>query len=139
MPPRRQPSHGGVFQNPWAVLDPETTHQITPQPVFEDVSSPYFLHNSENPGSVLVTSPLSGANNYHSWSRAMLIALDAKNKTAFVDGSLPRPPTDDLLFNSWKRCNSMVKSWLLNYISKEFSTSLLCFQDASEIWTDLRS
>lgn len=134
MPPRRQPPHGGTFQNPWA----EPTI-LAAQHVFEDVSSPYFLHNSQNPGSILVTTLLSGAANYHSWSRAMLIALDTKNKTTFVDGTLPRPFEDDLLFNSWKRYNSMVKSWLLNSISQEFSTSLRCFQDASDIWTDLRS
>lgn len=33
----------------------------------------------------------------------------------------------------------MVKSWLLNSVSQEFSTSLLCFEDASGIWSDLRS
>lgn len=97
------------------------------------------MHNSENPGAILVTTPLSGAGNYHSWSRAILIALEAKNKTAFIDSSLPRPDDDDLLFVPWKRCNSMVKSWLLNTVSKEFANSLLCFQNAVDIWTDLRS
>lgn len=86
-----------------------------------------------------MTTPLTGSGDYHSWSQAMIIALDAKNKTGFVDGSLPRLPSDDLLFVAWKHCNSMVKSWLLNTISREFSNSLLCFQDAVEIWNDLKS
>ena len=42
--------------------------------------NPYFLSASENPGSVLVTQPLLGMRNYHSWSRAMILALTAKKK-----------------------------------------------------------
>ena len=42
--------------------------------------NPYFLSASENPGSVLVTQPLLGMRNYHSWSRATILALTAKKK-----------------------------------------------------------
>ena len=42
--------------------------------------NPYFLSASENPGSVLVTQPLLGMRTYHSWSRAMILALTAKKK-----------------------------------------------------------
>lgn len=117
-------------QNPFAAALP--TYQ-------DDYFSPYFLHKSENPGAVLVTTLLSGSGNYHSWSRAMLIALDAKNKTTLIDGSLPRSSSGDLLFPAWKYCNNMVKSWLLNSVSMEFSNSLLSFRDTVEIWNDLRS
>ncbi|XVF80409.1 hypothetical protein PTKIN_Ptkin15bG0068300 [Pterospermum kingtungense] len=132
MAPRRSNNNPNRF----AELDPSMAVVQAP---FEDTSSPYYLHNNENPGTVLVTTPLSGSNNYHSWSRAMLTALDAKNKAGFVDGSISRPTNDDLLFAAWKRCNSMVKSWLFNAICKEITTSLLCFQTAAEIWTDLKS
>ncbi|MCI78498.1 hypothetical protein A2U01_0099768, partial [Trifolium medium] len=39
-----------------------------------DTLNLYFLHPNENPSLVLVTPPLSGPN-YHSWSRAMTMAL----------------------------------------------------------------
>lgn len=53
--------------------------------------NPYSLHHSYGPTNVLVTHPLTGAENYKSWSRAMLMALSGKNKSGFVDGSIKKP------------------------------------------------
>ncbi|KAL5540363.1 hypothetical protein UlMin_043038 [Ulmus minor] len=64
----------------------------------EDSSSPYFLHNGDHPGLTLVSNPLNGAN-YHTWRRAMLMALTAKNKVGFVDGTISRPMSTDLIFD----------------------------------------
>lgn len=138
MPPRKQQFPGTSFQNPWPGLEQE----VAPPPqrhVHDNDSSPYYLHNSETPGAVLVTTILLGSSNYHSWSRGILLALDAKNKTAFIDGTISQPNPDDLLFPAWKRVNSMVKSWILNSVSKEFSASLLGFHTAADLWSDLRS
>ena len=44
-----------------------------------------FLHNSDHPGMVLITAPLTGSN-YLTWSRSMKIALIAKQKLGFVNG-----------------------------------------------------
>ena len=55
--------------------------------------NPYFLSASENLGSVLVTQPLLGMRNYHSWSRAMILALTAKKKIGFINGRIPMPDT----------------------------------------------
>ena len=67
----------------------------------------------------------------------MKISLEAKNKLSFVDGSMPRLSVDDRLFKIWSRCNSMVKSWILNVVSKEIYDSILYYQDAAEMWDDL--
>ncbi|XP_061372446.1 uncharacterized protein LOC133314915 [Gastrolobium bilobum] len=69
----------------------------------------------------------------------MTLALTAKHKLYFVDGSVLRPPASDLLFSSWLRCNSMVISWILNSVSKEIADSLLYFSTAYEVWTDLQT
>ncbi|RVX19233.1 Retrovirus-related Pol polyprotein from transposon RE1 [Vitis vinifera] len=83
----------------------------------EDSTSPYFLHNSDHPGIVLVSHHLTGAN-YNNWSKAMVMALTAKNKISFIDGSIPCPESDDLLFGTWIRlqqhecaCGTM-KTWM---------------------------
>lgn len=65
------------------------------------------------------------------------ISLDAKNKIGFVDETLSRPAVDDCLFKIWSRCNSMVKSWLLNVVNKEIYDSILYYDDASQMWDDL--
>jgi hypothetical protein len=59
-----------------------------------DFSNPYYLHHGDSPGSLLVSQPLAG-NNYHTWKRSMSMALSAKNKLGFIDGSLPKPDESD--------------------------------------------
>ncbi|XP_061340934.1 uncharacterized protein LOC133287358 [Gastrolobium bilobum] len=106
--------------------------------LMEDSSSPYFLHNSDHPGMILNPHLLSGSN-FNSWHRGMPLALTAKNKLAFVDGSVPRPSSNDLLFPSWNRCNSMVISWIINSVTNEIADSLLYFTNAFDVWSDLKT
>ncbi|GAU28547.1 hypothetical protein TSUD_268860 [Trifolium subterraneum] len=102
-----------------------------------DALNPYFLHSNENPGNVLVT-PLLSSSNYHSWSRAMTVALRSKNKLHFINGSLPRPLDEDRDSIAWDRCNTMVMSWLSNAVEPEISQSILWIDTASEIWKELK-
>lgn len=69
----------------------------------------------------------------------MIMELSAKNKIRFIDGSI-KQLGDALATESqqWNRCNDMVKSWLLNSISKELSLSVIYCKLASEIWVDLK-
>ncbi|CAA7015065.1 unnamed protein product [Microthlaspi erraticum] len=100
------------------------------------IHSPYHLTSGDNPGISLISEVLDGTN-FDNWRIAMTISLDAKNKISFVDGSIPRPTELHRSFRIWSRCNSMVKSWLLNSVSKQIYMSILRFNDASEIWNDL--
>ncbi|KAM6587574.1 hypothetical protein CsatA_010179 [Cannabis sativa] len=65
----------------------------------EDVSSPFFLNLDDHPSLVLVSTIFNGAN-YQSWKCIITMALIAKNKIAFIDGSLPRPDVGNHLLNS---------------------------------------
>ncbi|XP_039135772.1 uncharacterized protein LOC120273204 [Dioscorea cayenensis subsp. rotundata] len=98
-------------------------------------SDPYAIHHSNNPTAVLVQPFLTG-DNHASWSRAMTLALRAKSKFGFVDGSLSKS-TDAVLINNWGRCNDLVSSWILNSISLEIRPSILYPETASQIWNDL--
>ncbi|XP_019431412.1 PREDICTED: uncharacterized protein LOC109338595, partial [Lupinus angustifolius] len=102
-----------------------------------DPISPYYLSPNENPGAVLVPALLSG-DNYHAWSRAMIMALQMKNKMMFVDGSLPKPETHDQLYTVWSRCNSLVVSWITHSIQPSMVQSILWMDTAKEIWDDLK-
>ncbi|KAL5554368.1 hypothetical protein UlMin_041769 [Ulmus minor] len=77
------------------------------------------------------------SNNYNSWSRAMTMALIAKNKLCFVDGNLFGPSLDDVCYNSWCRCNSKVMSWILHAISREIADSVMYIDNAKDMWNDL--
>ena len=57
---------------------------------WENTASPFFLSSGDNPGVSLVVQHLT-EENYNTWSRAILISLDAKTKLGFIDGSIPKP------------------------------------------------
>lgn len=106
--------------------------------VIEDPMNPYFLSHADNQVMILVSQHLDG-DNYISWSRSMIIALSAKNKLGFVNGSI-QCPTDsnpNLLY-VWSRGNNIVISWILNSVSKEISASIILSESAADIWIDLR-
>lgn len=123
-PPVAQPRNTGA---PRMVIPPES---------MDPNQSPLFMHNADHPGLQLISLKLDGSN-YDDWNAAMKIALDAKNKIGFVDGTLTRPDTSDPTFRLWSRCNSMVKSWLLNSVSPQIYRSILRLNDAADIWRDL--
>ncbi|XP_056852251.1 uncharacterized protein LOC130512672 [Raphanus sativus] len=104
----------------------------------DNIHSPYFLHSSDHPGLVLASEALDGTN-YSIWTIAMTTSLEAKNKLGFIDGSIAMPVDTDPFYKIWCRCNSMVKSWLLNSVSKQIYTSVLYFKAASDIWNDLHT
>ena len=94
-----------------------------------------FLHNSDHPGMVLVTAPLTGSN-YLTWSGSMKIALIAKQKLGFVNGKCVQPDMNSKEYERWLRA-SMVISWILNSISKDIVDAFLYANTAKELWDEL--
>ena len=105
------------------------------QASIEDSDSPYLLYSSDHLGLTLVCHQLTSPN-FHTSRRAMVMALNAKNKLAFVNVMLPYPSSTNLLFAIWSRCDSMVYSWILNLVSKEIVDSFLYLDSAFAIWFD---
>lgn len=50
----------------------------------------YLLHHSDQPGAILVPQLLN-EENYGTGSRDRIMALSAKNKEGFIEGSISRP------------------------------------------------
>ncbi|KAI9180778.1 hypothetical protein LWI28_008081 [Acer negundo] len=98
-------------------------------------NDPFFVHHSDNPTTVLVSPMLSG-DNYNTWLRSISRALRAKNKLGFVDGTI-QPPTDLLEKSKWSRCDDLVASWVLNYVTLEIHGSILYANFTHDIWKDL--
>ena len=103
----------------------------------KQTSSPFFLHALDSPGSNLVSMVLTG-DNYNSWSRAMTIALSAKNKMGFVTGDIQKPQSTDVTYTPWVRVNNMILSWILNSIHQDLVPTVLYTESVAEVWTDLR-
>ncbi|KAL5555896.1 hypothetical protein UlMin_038132 [Ulmus minor] len=67
----------------------------------------------------------------------MNIALVAKNKLCFVDGSIDKPSIDDPVYGLWSRCKSMVMSWILHFILKDIAESIMYLDSVFNMWSDL--
>ncbi|KAL5787778.1 hypothetical protein ACOSP7_004727 [Xanthoceras sorbifolium] len=74
--------------------------------------SPFYIHPSNSPGTVLISQLLNG-DNYPTWRHAMRMALSTKNKMGFITGTIIKPQSPKAKIVEWERCNDMVLSWLL--------------------------
>ncbi|PWA74191.1 hypothetical protein CTI12_AA255210 [Artemisia annua] len=66
------------------------------------------------------------------------MALGAKLKLGFIDGSCAIPPVGSEELQRWIRCDYMVTCWILNSMVTEFSDAFLYSQSACELWREIR-
>ncbi|GJZ88337.1 ribonuclease H-like domain-containing protein, partial [Tanacetum coccineum] len=104
-----------------------------------DAGNPLHVHNSDNSSSVLVPFKLLGTENYRMWNNAMKLALQARNKYGFVDGSCVRDSyaDSDVLCAQWDRCNAMVLTWIMNVVSSDVYMGLVYSENAADVWKEL--
>ena len=101
-----------------------------------DISSPLYVHPSDNPGISLVQNPFDGIG-YRSWRRSVLRVLSVKNKLGFINGDCKWLDPRTLRFRQWGRCDDMVTSWILNSLSKKIAESVEYVSDSFELWKEL--
>ena len=109
--------------------------ESTPSDLNFDHTSPYYLHPSDA-SFILVSAPFSGTN-FNDWKRAVVIALSAKNKLAFIDGSIPKPELNSPTFKCWDRVNNTLMTWFMKILYQPIARSVLHFPTAFDIWRDL--
>ncbi|GJS40027.1 cysteine-rich receptor-like protein kinase 8 [Tanacetum coccineum] len=110
-----------------------------PPPNIIDINSPnysLYLHPNDHPGLILISKKLVGSENYSSWKRSMMIALNAKNKLKIVTGEMIEPTIDSEERALWERTNDMIISWILNTISDQISNNLNFVNSASALWNE---
>lgn len=96
-------------------------------------SYPYYLHGADHPGLSLVPHPLNGGN-FLPWRRSMIIALEAKNKLQFIDGTLAKPDVSSENYTVWRKVDRTVLSWILNALTKELSETFVYATSAKQLW-----
>nr|GLL30618.1 uncharacterized protein LOC109157049 [Ipomoea trifida] len=134
---QNQAGSSGVNQN---APNPNPIPTAVPIGNFDpnDLRNPLHIHPSESPTLQLVTMQLEGRSNYHSWARAMEMALRSKNKMTFVNGLVPVPNELDPRYYDWDRCNTMVLSWILRAVSPTIGRGVLWINTAEGVWKDLK-
>ncbi|GJW53024.1 putative LTR copia-type gag-polypeptide [Tanacetum coccineum] len=100
-----------------------------------DAGNPLYVQNSDNSNSALIPFKLIGTENYRIWSGAMKLALQARNKYGFVDGSCLKKSyaTSDVLYAQWDRCNTMIMTWIMNVVSQDVYMGLIYSENAADV------
>ncbi|KAJ8620304.1 hypothetical protein MRB53_028833 [Persea americana] len=117
--------------------DGEKSDGRPPSP-FTDPTSPYFLHPSSNPGSVLTQIKLKGEN-YSAWEQAIILALRSQNKLGFIDGSIATPDKSDSHFVTWEIVNSMLCSWIANSLDDSIRATVSRLSNVKILWECLKN
>ncbi|GJZ90791.1 cysteine-rich receptor-like protein kinase 8 [Tanacetum coccineum] len=84
---------------------------------------PLYLHQTDHPGLILISKKLTRSDNYGSWRRSMMIALNAKNKYRITIGEYLEPSINCDTRVLWERNNDMIISWILNVSKLLLETS----------------
>ncbi|XP_057972774.1 uncharacterized protein LOC131160917 [Malania oleifera] len=66
------------------------------------------------------------------------MALSAKNKLGFIDGTVEALLLTDANYATWKRGNDTVKLWILNSLSDDVYSSMMFIKSARDIWIELK-
>nr|GEX23309.1 integrase, catalytic core [Tanacetum cinerariifolium] len=100
-------------------------------------SDPLHLHPNDS-SAFMVSIKLKGIENYKVWSCAMLLDLEGKNKTGFIDGSCKRSKTDEILGRQWDMNGSSIADYYhkLNALWKQYDAMI---ELPKEVLPDVRS
>ncbi|GKE85580.1 cysteine-rich receptor-like protein kinase 8, partial [Tanacetum coccineum] len=92
---------------------------------------------NDHQGLILISKKLTGLENYSTWKRSMMIALNARNKLKLMNGEYEEHVVNSLLRSLWERANDMVISWILNIVSEKIRNNLSFVNSAIALWSEL--
>ncbi|CAH9106160.1 unnamed protein product [Cuscuta europaea] len=101
-----------------------------------DHTSPYYLGPQDRPGDYITPIRLHGEN-YDDWAGSVRLALKARRKFVFLDGSI-KTYENHCTEEDWQTIHSMLVSWLMNTIAPEVRSTLSQYEDAKLLWEDLK-
>lgn len=101
------------------------------------IISPYDLTSGDNPGN-LISQPLLRGPNYDEWSANLRLALQARKKFGFVNGSIPSPEQDSEDYEDWCANNTLVISWIKLTIVDTLRSSIPYCDTAYDLWLHIQ-
>nr|GEZ49066.1 cysteine-rich RLK (receptor-like protein kinase) 8 [Tanacetum cinerariifolium] len=116
--------------------NPSSSNNLNTNDV-NSVHQPLYFYQNDHPGLILISKKLTGSENYNTWKRSMMIALNAINKSKLINGEFEEPAINSSLISLWERANDMVISWILNTVSKQIGNNLSFVNSATALWSEL--
>ncbi|XP_010668098.1 uncharacterized protein LOC104885090 [Beta vulgaris subsp. vulgaris] len=104
--------------------------------VVSNYNDPYFLSNGDNTNHSIINYIFNG-NNFINWNRVVRVALIARNKLGFLDGTLKKPAPNSSDYQKWNRNDHMVMSWLSNSMEKSIVENFLFADSTFQFWTEV--
>ncbi|XP_021725276.1 uncharacterized protein LOC110692547 [Chenopodium quinoa] len=108
----------------------------TPPPSKIEPNSPFYLGSQDRPGDFITPTRLKG-DNYDDWAADIRMALEARRKFEFLDGTIigPTPPCTQ---SDWNTINAMLVSWITNTIDPEVKSTLTKYRELKKLWDHLQ-
>lgn len=98
---------------------------------------PYYLHPSDNSGSVISPVQLKGEN-YEEWACSMRNSLRAKKKLLFIGRTtLNKPAQDSSDLEDWWMVNLMLVAWIFNTIEPSLRSTITYMKNMKDMWEEL--
>ncbi|XP_047314463.1 uncharacterized protein LOC124918317 [Impatiens glandulifera] len=102
----------------------------------KDENDVLTMRNSDHTGVIICTTIFNGGN-YIGLSSGMRLALEAKSKLGFIDGSLVVPKESEV-FDKWRKMDCLVRSWILNTVSDEIKSNYSSTTTTLDLWLDIK-
>lgn len=99
---------------------------------------PLYLQPSVALGNVIIQVRLTGTENYFAWSRAIKIALQAKHKLGFINGTCTKTQFNVDLGEEQERVNATILTWIMNMVSPKLVNGIVYTNNTHEVWTELQ-
>ncbi|XP_074290212.1 uncharacterized protein LOC141616943 [Silene latifolia] len=97
----------------------------------------YSIVHVEQLGSSITPIVFSG-HNYDEWSRSFKLALMAKGKLGYLDGTIKPPSQTSVTFESWQATNALVTMWIFNTLESRVRMQILLRPEARQVWNDIK-
>nr|GEY44407.1 ribonuclease H-like domain-containing protein [Tanacetum cinerariifolium] len=105
-----------------------------------DISDPLHLHPNDTTASIVVSIKLKGDENYQVWSCAMLLALEGKNKTCFIDETCKRSNTDEKQYDAMIELHKCIRNASESFKKNNMLLKLMqLFMGLDDFYMQIRS
>ncbi|XP_074291315.1 uncharacterized protein LOC141618101 [Silene latifolia] len=100
-------------------------------------TSSYSVVHVEQTGTTITPIAFNGSN-YDEWSRSFQLALMAKGKLGYIDGSISKPSDTSPNFENWKATNALVTMWIFNTLEPSLRRQTSLRPEAKQVWDDIK-
>lgn len=84
----------------------------------------------------MVSSKLTGEENWYTWSNARKLSLVSWAKLGFIDNTIKKP-SENLEREAWFTVNGLVLSWIINSVIPNITCTIMHAGSAREAWHEL--